>query len=66
MEPFDHAWFGCCPRGHIPSDDYGIPKCNSNDITRSAIIGQQDVENRCELMHQNGENDCILKSPEHR
>ena len=36
MEPFDSAWFGCCPWGHIPSDDYGIPTCSSNDITRSA------------------------------
>ena len=28
MEPFDCAWFGCCPSGRIPSDDYGIPTCN--------------------------------------
>ena len=37
MEPFDCAWFGCCPSGRIPSDDYGIPTCNSNDVTRSAV-----------------------------
>ena len=36
MEPFDCAWFGCCPSGRIPSDDYGIPMCSSNDVTRSA------------------------------
>ena len=35
MEPFDCAWFGCCPCGRIPSDDYGIPTCSSNDVTRS-------------------------------
>ena len=37
MEPFDCAWFGCCPSGRIPSDDYGIPMCNSNDATCSVI-----------------------------
>ena len=37
MEQFDHAWFGCCPNGRIPSDDYGIPMCNLNDVTRSAV-----------------------------
>ena len=37
MEPFDCAWFGCCPSGRIPSDVYGIPTCNSNDVTRSAV-----------------------------
>ena len=37
MEPFDRAWFGCCPRGHIPSDDYGVPTRNSNDVTCSAV-----------------------------
>ena len=36
MEPFDRALFGCCPSGRIPSDDYGIPACRSNDVTRSA------------------------------
>ena len=36
MEPCDLAWFGCCPSGRIPSDDYGIPTCISNDVTRSA------------------------------
>ena len=36
MEPFDRAWFGCCPSGRIPSDDYEIPTCSSNDVTRSA------------------------------
>ena len=36
MEPFDRALFGCCPSGRIPSDDYGIPTCRSNDVTRSA------------------------------
>ena len=38
MEPFDHAWFGCCPSGRIPSDDYGIriPTCSPNDVMRSA------------------------------
>ena len=37
IEPFDRAWFGCCPSGRIPSIDYGIPTCNSNDITSSAV-----------------------------
>ena len=37
MEPFDRDWFGCCPSGHIPSDGHGIPTCNSNDVTRSAL-----------------------------
>ena len=36
MERFDRAWFGCCHRGRIPSDDYGIPTCSSNDVTGSA------------------------------
>ena len=36
MEPFNRAWFGCCPSGRIPSDDYGIPACSSNDVTCSA------------------------------
>ena len=36
MEPFNRAWFGCCPSGRIPSDDYGIPTCSSNDVTCSA------------------------------
>ena len=29
-------WSCCCPNGHIPSDDYGIPTCSLNDFTRSA------------------------------
>ena len=36
MELFDRAWFGCCHSGRIPSDAYGIPTCNSNDVTHSA------------------------------
>ena len=36
MEQFDRACVGCCSSGHIPSDDYGIPTCSSNDVTRSA------------------------------
>ena len=36
MEPFDRAWFGCCPSGRIPCDDYGIPMCSSNGVTCSA------------------------------
>ena len=55
MELFDRAWFGCCPSGRIPSDDYGIPTCSSNDVTCSSALGlpnQQVVENKCELMHK--------------
>ena len=33
----DRAWFGCCPSRRIPSNDYGIPMCNSNDITCSPV-----------------------------
>ena len=47
-EPFDRAWFGCCPSRRIPSDDNGIPTCSLNDVTRSAALGspkQQVVEN---------------------
>ena len=33
----DRAWVGCCPGEHIPPDDCGIPTCNSNDVTRSAV-----------------------------
>ena len=36
MEPFDRAWFGCCPSVRIPSDDYGIPQRSSNDATHRA------------------------------
>ena len=32
MEPFRRAWFGCCPSGRIPCNDYGIPTCSSNDV----------------------------------
>ena len=35
MEAFDRAWFGCCPSGRTHFDDYGIPSCNSNDVTCS-------------------------------
>ena len=63
MEPFDRAWFGCCPSGHIPSDGYGIPTCNSNKAAFLGFLKQQDVENRCEVMHQNGENACMSESP---
>ena len=35
MKTFDRASFGCCPSGRILSDDYGIPTCSSNDVTRS-------------------------------
>ena len=37
VEPFDRVLFGCYLSGRIPSDDYGIPTCNSNDVTRSAV-----------------------------
>ena len=37
MVPFDHAWFGYCPSRRICSNDYGIPTCNSNDVTCSAV-----------------------------
>ena len=30
MEPFDRAWFGYCPSGRIPCDDYGIPNVQLN------------------------------------
>ena len=55
MEPFDRAWFGCCPSVRIPSDDYGIPQRSSNDATHRAALGfpkQLVVENRCELLHK--------------
>ena len=49
----------------LPSDDFGIPTRNSKDVTRDAeplgLPKQQFVETRCELMHQDGENACILK-----
>ena len=69
MEPFYRAWFSCCPSGRIPSDDYGIPTCSSNDVTRTAALGlpkQQDVENQMRTHAQNGENACLLKPHEHR
>ena len=38
MQPFERVWlFGCCHSGHIPSNDYGIPTCSSNDIMRKAV-----------------------------
>ena len=43
------AWFGCCPSGRIPSDDYGIPTCNSIDVTRSAV-GLSQAANRWKQM----------------
>ena len=55
MEPFDLAWFGCCPIRHIWSDDYWIPTCSSNEVTRSTALGlpkQQVVVNRCKLMRK--------------
>ena len=36
-EPYDRAWFGCCLRRHTPSDDYGIPTCDPNDVMRNAV-----------------------------
>ena len=36
-EPSDRTCFGCFSSGHNLSDDYGIPTCNSNDVTRSAV-----------------------------
>ena len=33
-EPLDRAWVGCCPRRHTPSDDYVIPRSDSNDVSR--------------------------------
>ena len=64
MEPFDRAWFGCCPSGRIPSDNYGNPTCSSNDVTRSAALGlpkQQVVENQMRTHAQNGDNARLLK-----
>ena len=60
MEPFDRVWFGCFPSRRIPSDDYGIPMCSSNDVTRSdENIGLTQAASRCKQMWtraQNGEN----------
>ena len=49
MEPFDCAWFGCCPSGRIPSDDYGIPMCNSND-DKCSVIGLTQAVSRWKQM----------------
>ena len=68
MEPFDRAWFSCCPSGRIPSDEYGIPTCSSNDVTRSTV-GLTQAANHWKQMRthaQNRNNACLLKSPEHR
>ena len=66
MEPFDCAWFDCCRSGLIPSDDNGIPTCNSN-VTRSAV-GLSQAERCWKQMrtHLPKCRECLfLKSPEH-
>ena len=52
---------GCCPMGRIPSDDYGIPTCNSNDVSRSAV-GLSQATNRWKQMrtHAPKRRECLL------
>ena len=70
MEAFDRAWFGCCPSRRIPSDDNWIPTCSSNDVNVTCnAIGLTQATGRWKQMRthaQNGENACLIKSPEHR
>ena len=58
-----HA-FDCCSSRRIPADDYGILPRAIQITSHVALLGlpkQQVVENRCKLMHQKGENACLLK-----
>ena len=47
-EPRDCAWSDCCRHWPTPYDDCGIPTCDSNDVTHSAVELSQASSNSLE------------------
>ena len=61
MESFDRAWFGCCLSGCILFNDYGIPSCNSNDVTHSIIkLSQAASHWKQKQTHTPKRRECLL------